>query len=183
MHLAQYPSQEQEPGLLVPQRVYTIAGQPDFRPLPPIQFHTPGQAGMSLVDALNLPNAGLPDAASTPVLTQVGTRVTLRILVSKQMQVLARGLRTDNLHSGQVMNVGATATASTSSTTELRSARAIRHILPCRLPALSGAFTVYGPLVSCSNIYLIGVIGNGEQPDPRVAMVFAQCSLSRSTTA
>lgn len=74
------------PGIVVPQRVYSVHGPSDWRRLPNITFRMNGALGMRLQDALDLFATrdgipGLHEAQSTPRITENGVRSTLRIVV------------------------------------------------------------------------------------------------------
>ena len=104
---AQYTVPLAEGGVVVPQKVYATGGQADFQPLPPIVFDVQGRAGLSLVDAMQLANAGLPDPGVIPNLTggRKGTRITLRILVGNMTKTI-NSARLLCVNSGQATKSG-----------------------------------------------------------------------------
>lgn len=68
-------------GVIVPQRVYSAQGQPNWIPLPNIKFTVDDALGLRLSDASVLPCTRLHDGQALPTLTTTGVAVTLRILV------------------------------------------------------------------------------------------------------
>ena len=69
-------------GIVVPQRVYTTAGQHDWVPHPNVTFEVNGRLGIRLRDALVMPIPDLSDRHGLPTLTTTGNAITLRIDVS-----------------------------------------------------------------------------------------------------
>lgn len=76
-------------GIIVPQKGYTTSGQPGWAPLPSITFEVNGRLGLRLRDALAMPILGLTDRQSLPTLTTTGNALTLRIIVSLDLNFVA----------------------------------------------------------------------------------------------
>ena len=71
-------------GWIVPQQQYS-SGSGRFQPRPPIRFSEEGRWGMRLKRALDMDFRGMPDGAAQAVLSETGTKVAIRILVSLRL--------------------------------------------------------------------------------------------------